>query len=55
MSRLDPKKKNFDLVVHRNGFTENVSVAEESKWLALALVKEMYPGASVSLVAGGKK
>jgi len=48
-------KKQFDFVVHRNGFNENVSVFDESKWLAMAQMRELFPGASFTLVVGGKK
>ena len=33
MAIKEPKKQ-FDFVVHRNGFNENVAVFDESKWLA---------------------
>ena len=35
MAIKEPKKQ-FDFVVHRNGFNENVAVFDESKWLAMA-------------------
>lgn len=54
MSIKEPKKQ-FDFVVHRNGFNENVSVFGESRWLAMAQMRTLYPGATFSLVAGGRK
>jgi hypothetical protein len=47
--------KKFDFVVHRNGFNENVAVYDESKWLAMAQMRKLYPGEKFSLVVGGKK
>lgn len=52
---MDVKQKQFDFVVHRNGYTENVSVHEDSKWLAMAKMRELYPGASFNLVVGGAR
>ena len=49
------KQKQFVFAVHRNGYTENVSVHEDSKWLAMAKLRELYPGATFALVAGGRK
>lgn len=52
---METPKKKFDFVVHRNGFTENVAVFDESKWLAMAQMRTLYPGATFSLVVGGRK
>ena len=52
---METPKKQFDFVVHRNGFSENVVVYDESKWLATAQMRTLYPGAKFSLVAGGRK
>jgi hypothetical protein len=52
---METPKKKFDFVVHRNGFTENVVVFDESKWLAMAQMRTLYPGANFSLVVGGRK
>jgi len=49
-----PKKK-FDFIVHRNGFDENVAVFDESKWLAMAQMRDLYPGTAFTLVAGARK
>ena len=54
MAIKEPKKQ-FDFVVHRNGFSETVAVFEESKWLAMAQMRTLYPGAKFALVAGGRK
>lgn len=54
MAIKEPKKQ-FDFVVHRNGYKENVAVFEESKWLAMAKMRTIYPGAKFDLVAGGRK
>ena len=54
MTIKEPKKQ-FDFVVHRNGFNENVVVFDESKWLAMAQMRTLYSGANFSLVAGGRK
>ena len=54
MAIKEPKKQ-FDFVVHRNGFNENVSVFDESKWLAMAQMRKAYPGVTFTLVAGGRK
>ena len=54
MAIKEPKKQ-FDFVVHRNGCTENVAGFEESKWLAMAQMRTLYPGAKFALVAGGRK
>ena len=54
MTIKEPKKR-FDFVVHRNGYSENVAVFEESKWIAMAQMRTLYPGAKLSLVAGGRK
>ena len=54
MAIQEPKKQ-FGFVVHRNGYTENVAVFEESKWLAMAQMRTLYSGANFSLVAGGRK
>lgn len=54
MTIKEPKKQ-FEFVVHRNGYTENVAVFEESKWLAMAQMRTLYSGANFSLVAGGRK
>ena len=54
MTIKEPKKQ-FEFVVHRNGYTENVAVFEESKWLATAQMRTLYPGAKFALVAGGRK
>lgn len=40
---METPKKKFDFVVH------------ESKWLAMAQMRTLYPGAKFSLVAGGRK
>jgi hypothetical protein len=55
MSLIEVKKKVFHFEVHRNGFNENVAIADESKWLAMARLRQMYPGASFSFMAGGRK
>lgn len=55
MSLIEVKKKVFRFEVHRNGFNENVAIADESKWLAMAKLRELYPGATFALVAGGRK
>lgn len=55
MSLIEVKKKVFHFEVHRNGFTENVAIADESKWLAMAQMRTLYPGANFSLVVGGRK
>lgn len=52
---METPKKKFDFVVHRNGFNENVVVFDESKWLAMAQMRTLYPGANFSLVAIGRK
>ena len=52
---INEPKKQFEFVVHRNGYTENVAVFEESKWLAMAQMRTLYPGAKFALVAGGRK
>ena len=52
---MEAPKKKYDFVVHRNGFSENVVVFDESKWLAMAQMRTFYPGAKFSLVAGGRK
>ena len=52
---METPKKKFDFAVHRNGYTENVAVFEESKWLAMAQMRTLYPGAKFALVAGGRK
>ena len=52
---METPKKKFDFVVHRNGFNENVVVSDESKWLAMAQMRTLYPGANFSLVVGGRK
>jgi hypothetical protein len=52
---METPKKKFDFVVHRNGFSENVVVFDESKWLAMAQMRTLYPGANFSLVVGGRK
>ena len=54
MAIKEPKKQ-FDFVVHRNGYSENVAVFEESKWLAMAKMRTLYSGAKFALVAGGRK
>lgn len=54
MAIKEPKKQ-FDFVVHRNGYNENVVVYDESKWLATAQVRTLYPGSKFSLVVGGRK
>lgn len=54
MEIKEPKKQ-FEFVVHRNGYTENVAVLDESKWLAMAQMRTLYSGANFSLVAGGRK
>ena len=52
---METPKKKFDFVVHRNGFNENVVVFDESKLLAMAQMRTLYPGAKFALVAGGRK
>ena len=52
---METPKKKFDFVVHRNCFNENVVVLDESKWLAMAQMRTLYPGANFSLVVGGRK
>lgn len=52
---MEAPKKKYDFVVHRNGFNENVVVFDESKWLAMAKMRALYPGAKFSLVVGGAK
>lgn len=54
MAIKEPKKQ-FEFVAHCNGYTENVAVFEESKWLAMAQMRTLYPGAKFALVAGGRK
>ena len=51
MSLVKTVNKRFTFVLHRNGFTESVIVNEESKWLAQAKMREMYPGAKFTMVA----
>lgn len=48
-------KHQFDFVIHRNGFKQNVAIFAESKWLAAAQLRTAYPGAKFTLVVGGKK
>jgi hypothetical protein len=48
-------KNRYDFVVHRHGFDENVSVFGESKWLAMAKMRGLYPNAEFTLVLGGRK
>ena len=54
MAIKEPKRR-FDFVVDRNGYNENVAVFDESKWLAMAQMRTLYPGANFSLIAGGRK
>lgn len=54
MAIKEPKRR-FDFVVHRNGYNENVAVFDESKWLAMAQMRTLYPGSKFSLVVGGRK
>ena len=55
MALTDIKTRRFHFVVRRNGFEENVTLSDESKWLAMARLRQLYPGAQFSLLAGGKK
>ena len=46
--RKQPQK--FDFKVLYNGYTENVAVFDESKWLAIAQMRKLYPGKTFELV-----
>ncbi len=34
-----------------NGYTENVAVFDETKWLAIAQMRKLYPGEKFELVS----
>ena len=42
--KLVNKGKQFDFKIFHDGFTENVAVYAESKWLAIAQMRKRYPG-----------
>ena len=51
--KMEEKRKQpqqFDFKVLYNGYTENVAVFDESKWLAIAQVRKRYPGEKFELV-----
>ena len=58
---LYEKKKNdrrsdkFDFAVRRDGYSRNVAVFDESKWLAMAQMRKLYPGEKFDFVSGNTK
>ena len=51
--KMEEKRKQpqqFDFKVLYNGYTENVAVFDESKWLAIAQMRKLYPGKTFELV-----
>ena len=51
VKRQDTKKK-FDFQVRYNGYVENVVVFDESKWLAIAQMRKLYPGRKFDIIEG---
>ena len=56
--KMEEKRKQpqqFDFKVLYNGYTENVAIFDESKWLAIDQMRKLYPNAKFELVSENKK